>query len=199
MTVLLYWMFVCRQMFTSPSNSPFSSLIRTRLHNSFERTSQETIMDARSSKPRQQQLNQLNKHGTDIHHVCQLVQHLVDLLAVREADVGLSHQTSHFLPDVVCGQLNKYYKGKNKQQLKELNRKLSGWFNGFVIGITNRAPYFHHEHVGYHVVQQSGQESVLVILQALPVMISQRHVSVVTNNTQEGESRVQGRCRDHTH
>lgn len=45
--------------------------------------------------------------GTDAHHVGQFVQNLVDLLAVREADVGLPHQTPHFLPDVVFVQLNK--------------------------------------------------------------------------------------------
>lgn len=37
----------------------------------------------------------------DIHHVSQFVQYLIDLLAVCEANVGLAHQSSHFLPDVI--------------------------------------------------------------------------------------------------
>lgn len=45
--------------------------------------------------------------GTRANHVGQFVQNLVDLLAVCEADVGLSHQAPHLLPDVVFVQLNK--------------------------------------------------------------------------------------------
>lgn len=37
----------------------------------------------------------------NIHHVCQFVQDFVDLLAVREADVRLAHQTPHLLSDVI--------------------------------------------------------------------------------------------------
>lgn len=44
---------------------------------------------------------------TDIHHVGQFVQYLIDLLAVCEANVRLPHQTPHFLPDVIFVQLNK--------------------------------------------------------------------------------------------
>lgn len=35
------------------------------------------------------------------HQVGQLIEHLIDLLAVHKPNVGLSHQAPHFLPDVI--------------------------------------------------------------------------------------------------
>lgn len=105
---------------------------------------------------------------TDIHHVGQFVQYLVDLLAVREADVGLPHQTPHFLPDVIFAQLNK------RKHPQGTNVKISGGKHNVrkVMFMTNRPPYFHHQHVCDHIVQQGGQKSVFIVLQTLAVMVS---------------------------
>lgn len=64
----------------------------------------------------------------NIHHVGQFVQYLIDLLAVREANVGLPHQTPHFLPDVIFVQLNKQKqekKGSNTWRDKNINNCLT--------------------------------------------------------------------------
>lgn len=45
---------------------------------------------------------------TNTHHLGQFVQQLIDLLAVCEANMGLPHQTPHFLLDVIFVQLNKH-------------------------------------------------------------------------------------------
>lgn len=55
----------------------------------------------------------------NIHHVGQFVQYLIDLLAVREANVGLPHQTPHFLPDVIFVQLNKQKQGEKRVKYLE--------------------------------------------------------------------------------
>lgn len=46
-------------------------------------------------------------------------------------------------------------------------------------------PYFYHQHVRNHVVQQGGQESVLIVLQTLAVVVSQRQVSVPQEEEEE--------------
>lgn len=62
----------------------------------------------------------------DIHHVSQFVQYFIDLLAVCEANVGLAHQTPHFLPDVIFVHLKQekqtflIYGSKNVKTVKKL-------------------------------------------------------------------------------
>lgn len=58
---------------------------------------------------------------TDIYHVSQFVQYLIDLLAVCEANVGLAHQPPHFLPDVIFVHLKKETKTFNYMGVKMLN------------------------------------------------------------------------------
>lgn len=60
---------------------------------------------------------------TETHHFSQFVQQLVDLLAVREADVGLPHQSPDFLPDVIFVHLRQTFERSELHEAKQGKRR----------------------------------------------------------------------------
>ena len=80
--------------------------------------------------------------GQQCHYqVADLIQQIVDLGAVGQADVRFAQQSSDLLPDL-------------------------------------RLVDPHHHHERGDVVQHVGQEFILVVLQSLPLHVSQGHIPV---------------------
>lgn len=89
-----------------------------------------------------------NKTNTNFYHLSQFVKYLVDLLAIREADVGLAHQAPHFLPDVIFAHLHENKQRQTskveiftgKQKFVYINKQFYCALNE----LTKNTPYFHH-------------------------------------------------------
>ncbi len=78
------------------------------------------------------------------HQVVDLIQEVVDFLAVRQPDVALAQHPAHLAPRLV---------------------------------LTDA----HHDHEANHVVQQDGEQTILVVLQPLLLRVSQRVVPASPN------------------
>lgn len=74
-----------------------------------------------------------NKTNTNFYHLSQFVKYLVDLLAIREADVGLAHQAPHFLPDVIFAHLHENKDKPQRLRYSQGNKNLCILTNSFTV------------------------------------------------------------------